>query len=134
MKATSIIFAWIRGAIGAAIGGVAGYFLFFFLVSHSLYGLALPGGLLGLGCGLLSGRRSVAIATVCMFAATALGLYTEWQFAPFVADDSLEYFVMHIHELRGITKVMLLVGTAGAFLLGLGNDRRVRAEASEPVD
>lgn len=134
MKASAIFFAWIRGAIGGVIGGVAGYFLFFFLVSHALYGLALPGGLLGLGCGLLSGRRSVAIATVCMFASAALGLYTEWRFAPFVADDSLEYFLTHIHELRRITHVMLLVGIAGAFLLGLGNDRRVRAEASEPEE
>lgn len=50
--------------LGAAIGGVLGYVIFSWLAGRGLYGLALPGGLLGLGAGIFK-TRSKAIPLVC---------------------------------------------------------------------
>jgi hypothetical protein len=99
---------------GAAIGGVLGYFVFFWIANQGLYGMIIPGGLLGLGAGIAK-NRSIIIAIVCGALAVGLGLFTEWQFAPFKKDDSLGYFLAHIHELKPITMIMIAVGAAIAF-------------------
>ncbi|NJN05747.1 MAG: hypothetical protein HC814_04360 [Rhodobacteraceae bacterium] len=36
-----------RGLIGAVLGGVVGWFAFFWIANQGFYMLALPGGLLG---------------------------------------------------------------------------------------
>jgi hypothetical protein len=100
--------------VGAAIGGALGYFLFFWLAGHGFYGMIIPGGLLGIGAGTFK-CRSIVIAVICGFAALALGLFTEWRFAPFVADDSLGYFLAHFYQLNGLTLVMIAVGAAIGF-------------------
>ena len=46
------------GLVGAAIGGVLGFYTFGWLEDHGFYGLAIPGAFLGLGCGLLAQHRS----------------------------------------------------------------------------
>jgi hypothetical protein len=94
---------------GAAVGGTLGYFAFFWFADQGFYGLVVPGGLLGLGAGF--GRaRSVPLAVACGIAALLLGLYAEWKFAPFNADDSLGYFVTHIHKLKPLTLLMAGLG------------------------
>ena len=100
--------------VGAAIGGALGYFLFFWLAGHGFYGMIIPGGLLGIGAGIFK-SRSIVIAVICGFAALALGLFTEWRFAPFVADDSLGYFLAHFYQLSGLTLIMIAVGAAIGF-------------------
>ena len=52
---------WLLGIVGGVIGGTLGYFAFFFFVQEGFYTLVLPGTLLGLGCGWLSGMKSKAI-------------------------------------------------------------------------
>lgn len=52
---------------------------------------------------------------VCGVLAVGLGLFTEWQFAPFKKDDSLSYFLAHILDLRPITLIMIAVGGAIGF-------------------
>jgi hypothetical protein len=99
---------------GAAIGGVLGYFAFFWIANQGLYGMIIPGGLLGLGAGIAK-NRSIIVAVVCGVLAIGLGLFTEWQFAPFKKDDSLGYFLAHVHELKPITLIMIAVGAAIAF-------------------
>jgi hypothetical protein len=99
---------------GAVVGGVIGYFVFFWLVARGFYGLIIPGGLLGLGAGAFK-NRSTAVAIVCGLAALALGLYTEWRFAPFVVDGSLGYFIAHFYQLRLVTLLMIAAGTAIGF-------------------
>jgi hypothetical protein len=94
---------------GALGGGTLGYFAFFWIATQGFYALALPGALLGLGAGILT-NRSILVAVGCGLAATALGLFTEWRFAPFRDDDSLGYFLMHVSALKPITVVMILVG------------------------
>ncbi len=100
--------------VGAALGGVVGYFAFFWIVRQGFYGLILPGGLLGIGAGMFM-PRSMITATLCGAAALGLGLFTEWQFAPFKKDDSFGFFLAHAHELKPITLLMIAAGTALGF-------------------
>jgi hypothetical protein len=111
--------------LGAALGGLLGYFIFFALARRGLYGLAFPGGLLGLGAGLFK-TRSKAVPLVCGLAALALGLFTEWQYEPFLADGGLVYFVSHVHQLQPITLVMLAAGTLIGFYVPFRRGQAVR--------
>jgi hypothetical protein len=100
--------------VGAAIGGAVGYFLFFLIAKLGFYGLMIPGAMLGLGAGMFR-NRSIVVAIVCGLAALALGLFTEWKIAPFVADESLGFFVTHIHKLSPVTLVMVVLGGVVGF-------------------
>jgi hypothetical protein len=95
---------------GALLGGLLGHLAFGWLVRQGFYGLVLPGGLVGLGAGIFVGR-SRWLAGVCAALALAVGLYSEWRYFPFVADNSLSYFLCHLHMLRPVTLLMLVVGT-----------------------
>lgn len=110
--------------LGAAMGGALGYLLFFWLAGQGLYGLALPGGLLGLGAGIFK-TRSKTVPVVCGLAALVLGLFTEWHYEPFVADGSLSYFLSHLYQLQAVTVLMLAAGT----LIGFGVPFRRGQEA-----
>ena len=48
----------ILGLVGAVAGGVLGYYIFKWLLGYNLYGMMIPGGLLGLGSGLLARHPS----------------------------------------------------------------------------
>ena len=112
--------------LGAAVGGLVGYAAFFWLVRQGLYGLILPGGLLGLGAGVFK-TRSMAIAVICGVLALGLGLFAEWRFAPFVANDGLGYFLSHVHQLKPVTLIMIAVGA----LIGFWVPFRRRQEADK---
>lgn len=112
----------VLGAVGGVVGASLGYFLFQAIVSQGFYALILPGALTGMGCGSLSRRRSVPLGCMCAVIAAAVGILAEWQFAPFVADRSLGYFITHLHELKSVTQGMLLIGTIMAFWFGLGRE------------
>jgi hypothetical protein len=99
---------------GAAAGGILGYFAFFWIAAQGFYGLALPGGLLGLGAG-IGKSKSIVVAVCGGLAATALGLFAEWRYAPFIADESLSYFLVHVYQLKTITLIMILVGGVVGF-------------------
>lgn len=99
---------------GAIAGGVLGYFACFWLARQGLYALALPGGLLGLGAG-LGKCRSVALAVLCGLAAVGLGLFTDWRFFPFAKDESLRYYLLHVHDLSPVTLLMIAAGGAIGF-------------------
>jgi len=111
------------GLLGATVGGVVGYFGFVWGLHQGLYALMLPGGLIGIGGGLLVKDRSVLRAMLCGIFAACLGLFTEWHHAHFIADPSLGYFLTHIHQLRGLTLLMLAAGTGFAAWLSLGRQR-----------
>jgi hypothetical protein len=100
--------------LGAAVGGLVGCVLFFVIARQGLYGLALPGGLLGLGAGIFK-TRSKVVPIVCGLLALALGLFTQWRFAPFAADASLGYFLLHVPQLRPLTLLMIGVGALIGF-------------------
>jgi len=117
--------------LGAVVGGLLGYVIFFALARRGLYGLALPGGLLGLGAGVCK-TRSKAIPVACGVLALALGFFAEWRFAPFAADGSLGYFVSHLHRLTPITLAMIAVGTFIGFWVPFRRGQEARK--GEPLD
>jgi hypothetical protein len=99
---------------GAAVGGLLGYFIFFWIVSQGFLALVVPGGLIGLG-GSVVKTSSKAIAALCGLMALALGVFADWRFAPFIADASLGYFITHVYLLPPYTLVMIGAGTGLGF-------------------
>jgi len=116
------ILNWLAGIVGAIVGSAVGYFAFFVLARQGFYAMVLPGALLGLGCGFLSGFQSNALGTICGLLAVLLGLFTEWRFAPFTDDGSFAYFSTHAHDLNPVTLVMIAVGGLFAFWFGKGRE------------
>jgi hypothetical protein len=116
--------------VGAAVGGAVGYFVFFFLVKYGLYGLMIPGAMLGLGASLFR-NRSIVVAAICGVAALALGIFTEWRFLPFKADTSLGYFVAHLHEQTPVTLVMMVLGGVAGFWCAFPRAENRAARAAE---
>ena len=113
-----------RGLAGAAVGGVVGYFAFAWVLRQGFYAIMLPGALIGFGAELLAMHRSQARGIACAVGALLLGLFAEWHERPFLADDSLGYFVGHLNELKGITWIMIGVGTFLAYYWGRESRRR----------
>ena len=99
---------------GAVLGGLIGHFAFFWIAQQGFYGIALPGGLLGLGAGCVACRWRWP-AVVCGVLALALSLFTEWKFAPFLKDESLSYFLLHLHDKATVKLLMIAAGTAIGF-------------------
>jgi len=114
------VVAWLLGLAGAVGGGVLGYSLFVVIVRQGFYAIVLPGALAGVGCGVLSGRKSNTLGIICGILGLIAGILAEWRFAPFIADKSLFYFLTHIHELPRFTQGLILLGAAFAFWFGRG--------------
>jgi hypothetical protein len=95
--------------LGALVGGVLGYFAFVWIANQGFYAMVLPGGLLGLGAGVVK-NKSIFIAIICGLAATALGVFTEWDLAPFRVDNSFGYFVAHLYKLKPLTLILIALG------------------------
>ena len=112
------------GLLGATVGGCVGYFAFVWIASQGFYALMLPPGLLGIGAGLASRRRSRPLAIICAVAGFVLGLFTEWRHAPFTWEKSFGYFLTHVHQLQPVTLIMIAVGTYLAYSLAFGRERR----------
>ena len=111
-----------------AVGGLIGYWACFWLLREGFYAIVLPGACLGMGCGLLARRSSLALGITAAVAAVALGLFTEWRFWPFRADHSLGFFITHVHQLRAGTWLTIGFGGLFAFWFGRGRERDARAE------
>ncbi len=116
---------WPLGLVGAVAGGVAGYFVFLWIAQQGFYALVLPGAAVGLGCAVLSRGESRTLGVVCAVLSLPLGLFAEWRFAPFIANDSLGYFLAHVYELQWITIIMIALGALFAYWLGKGSNRRL---------
>ena len=61
---------------------------------------------------------------LCALAGLALGLYTEWRFAPFKDDASFPYFLTHVHRLKPFTLLLLALGVFMCYRFALGVDRK----------
>ena len=114
------LFVLLRGLAGAAVGGLVGFFVFRWLAQQGLYGIMIPGALLGLGAGLAARGKSIPLGIICALAALALTIYAEWEIFPFRKDNSLGFFVAHLHELPPIKLVMMAVGAMFAYWFGVG--------------
>jgi hypothetical protein len=126
----------ILATAGGVAGAFAGYQIFFWLVGQGYYGMMIPGAMLGLGCGLLARESSQVRGLICAVTGVVLGVYTEWQFAPFKADGSLSYLVMHLHQIVPIHLIMILLGAVFAYWLGKdgGLGRIVPRKAPSPPE
>jgi hypothetical protein len=62
-------------------------------------------------------------ATLCGVLALGAALFSEWSFAPFIADKSLGYFIDHVHQLRPLTLLMVVAGAGFGYWLALGKER-----------
>ena len=114
----SIAVSFVRGVVGAVIGGVIGWFAFDWLLSHGFYALALPGALVGWGFGLLSRRSMLIGGLFCAVAGFALMVVCHWSHS--VTDDSLLHYVTHQHQISQTTYLFLAIGTLFSFWLGKG--------------
>jgi hypothetical protein len=115
---------------GATVGGLIGYFGFLWIAQQGFYALVLPGGLVGMGAGLFR-NRSVPICVICGILALGLGLLAEWQFAPFIKNGSLGYFLTHVHQLRALTLIMIAAGTFIGFWAPY--NRREPVSSAKPI-
>ena len=110
----------VRGVIGAVVGGVLGFMGFGLLLKLGLYGMVVPGAMVGWACGAQSGGRSVPLGIVSAMMAAATCLYTEWYFFPWVADESFTYFLSHLHDLQLRTILSMAAGIFAGFWFGKG--------------
>ena len=123
----------IAATIGGVAGGVVGYRIFFWLTGQGFYGMMIPGALLGLGSGLLARHPSQVRGLVCGLAGLALGVYTEWKFAPFLKDDSLTFLLTHLQDKTPIKLLMIGLGAVFAYWLGKdGGLDRIAPRRSAP--
>src|SRR5262245_7076861 len=100
----------ILGVVGGVIGGTLGYLGFGWAYRHGFYAMILPGGLLGLGCGLPSRYPSLVRGVVCGVAGLLLGLYSEWQYFQSQTYPSFTAFLPHVHKLDGFSMTMIVLG------------------------
>ena len=99
-----------------------GWFGFHWLVGQGLLAPMLPGALLGLGCGVASGGRSQALGVLCAAGGTIIGLLAYWRVL-LLEDDSLWFFVTHLHERSPVSLLMFGLGGLFAYWFGLGRER-----------
>ena len=110
----------VRGLAGAVVGGIAGYFAFYALYKSGLYGIMIPGVILGLAAGLAARGKSIPLGIICALAAIPLAIYSEWTIGPFRKDPSLTFFIANIHHLPTVKLVMMAIGAACAYWFGQG--------------
>jgi hypothetical protein len=124
------------GLIGAAIGGVLGFYTFGWLEHHGFYGLAIPGAFLGLGCGLMAQHRSRPRGILCAVAALGLSLVTEWKYHYFLEDNSFTFMLTHLKDKSPVTWLMTAIGTIVAYWVGQDAGFRVLpwSRAPGPVE
>ncbi len=122
MDANSKKANWVLGLVGAVGGGILGYFIFFLLAQQGFYAMVLPAVAPGLGGGVLLRGKSNAFGIVCGFLGVMLGLFTEWRFAPFIADPSFVYFITHLNNLSTITLIMIGIGGLCGYWFGQGRE------------
>ncbi|MDX2039399.1 MAG: hypothetical protein SFX72_22325 [Isosphaeraceae bacterium] len=104
------VIEFIPGLTGGAVGGVLGILLFEWIVSQGLYGLVIPGALVGLGCGLASPVASRIRGVLNGALALFVGVLAEWRNFPFKADPGLGFFVSHLGDLKPMTLFMISMG------------------------
>ncbi len=100
----------VLGIIGACLGSIVGFLVFRWLWSQGFYAIALPGFFVGFLAGAFLRRRSKVVEVLCVLLALIMGLFCEWYFFPFSLDKSLIYFLSHLHLLKSITWIMIVLG------------------------
>ena len=114
----------ILGFGGAILGASLGFTFFTLLIKYvGIYAMAVPGLLVGLGCGFCLPRRSLILGIVCAIIAAATMIFAEWWNFPFLKDESLGFFLQNLGELSRLFWFSLILGSGLAFWFGQGNER-----------
>lgn len=113
------------GILAGAIGGTLGALIYNYAASYGLDMQVLPGAAIGLPAGIAAsrntpGRKHLVLASICAVSAFCLSVYLEWANFPFVADDSLGYFVAHLLDLSPMRLVLLALSAGLGFWFGMG--------------
>ena len=85
---------------------------------------------MGFGAGFFRCTSRV-VPIVCGVLALAIGLFTEWRFAPLADDNSLKYFLGHVYQLKPITLIMIAAGALLGFWIPF---RRIKSVKVDGVD
>jgi hypothetical protein len=107
--------AYPLACLGAIAGALLGALLTYAASRAGFYAIILVGIAAGFGATIAARRGGWIIATIAILIALVVGLYTEWYTFPFVADDSLTYFIQHLGDLPTFR---LLVHAASAAAAG----------------
>jgi hypothetical protein len=118
----------VLGLVGAALGGVLGFFLYCWIVKQGFVGGMIPGALLGLGCSLLARHPSTARGAVCGVAGLVLGFFADWYTN--LTDDTFWQYLQNVKSVNLVYLLMIVLGAVIAFWLGkdAGVPGRVRYE------
>jgi hypothetical protein len=116
--------AILRGILGGVLGGVLGFFAFEWLLSHGYYALVLPGSLVGMGCGLASGRKVMALGVLSALGALVVGVLTDWNSLAAPNPSLIGHAATLIQPHRHLPGALILVAVAISFYFGMGRDRR----------
>src|SRR5688572_2700740 len=108
------------GIVGTLVGAALGIVAFWGLYRGGLYAIMLPGVLAGLGGGYPLKKRSFAIGLFAAVVSLPAMVLTEWWFRPFRKDESLNFFLAHVHHLPTAALLMMLLGAIAAFWFGMG--------------
>ena len=113
---------WTQAIGGMFLGAAIGYAGFYLMFRFGLYMMIVPGALIGTATSRLSKVSSNAIGIVCAVFAAGVAVLMEWHFLPFMADDSLEFFIKNIADVNPMHLLMMAAGVALAFSFGRGRE------------
>lgn len=113
----------IRRSIGAAAGAAVGTLVYWFLLARGYHVLAAVGGGVALGVSAMARTRHLAWGFATGVLAVLVSVLVEWRFRPFAADESLSYFLSHVHALPYNSLVSLAVVAVLGVYFGRGRPR-----------
>ena len=113
------------GFVGAVVGGVAGILHVPLALETRFLRSDDPRCLPGLGCSLLARHPSNGRGSCAAWPLLGLGLFTEWRFRPFDADDSFQYFLTHVKDLS-LVPTLLMIGIGALIAFWVGKDAGFR--------
>jgi hypothetical protein len=111
---------YLKGTAGAILGAVVGAAATYALVRFGLYAGILTGAGAGWGAQLVFRGREPTMGVITAVIALVASVVVESTIFPFVADDSLVFFLRHLYEVNIIHLLMMAVGVGIAFVWGQG--------------
>src|SRR5262249_38066089 len=114
----------------AALGGVAGFYIYRWVLNQGFMGGMIPGAFLGFGCSLLARHPSMARGVVCGVAGLVLGLFTDWYTT--ITQQTFWEYLLDVKNINRVILLMIALGTFIAFWLGkdAGFARRAKPAAA----
>jgi hypothetical protein len=112
------VLAYPLACAGAMAGAGVGAAVAIAAWKSGFYAPVVVGVAAGFGATLIGRRHGVVIGIMAAVIGLVGSLMTEWWVYPFVADDSLGYFLMHVGDLKPFDLLMHAAGAACGFFIG----------------